>query len=69
MTDFAKNPGGIIGRPIIDDEVILRPIDEVKKRVSIGAVKNETFNDFFGKDAKDISLKYSEKRRKYLGGK
>jgi hypothetical protein len=66
MTDFAKNPEEIILRPI--EEVIGRPIDEVKKRVSIGAVKNETFEDFFGKDAKDISLKYSEKRRKY-GGK
>jgi len=67
MTDFAKNPGEIILRPI--EEVIGRPIDEVKKRVSIGAVKNETFNDFFGKDAKDISLKYSDKKRKYLGDK
>jgi len=59
MKDLVKNP----------EEVIGRPIDEVKKRVSIGAVKNETFNDFFGKDAKDISLKYSDKKRKYLGDK
>ena len=51
------------------EEVIVRPIDEVKKRVSIGAVKNETFNDFFGKDAKDISSKYSNKKINYLRNK
>lgn len=59
MEDLVKNPGEVIGRPI----------DVVKKRVSIGSVKNETFSDFFGQEAKAVSLKYSDKKRLYSGNK
>lgn len=59
MEDLVKNPGEVIGRPT----------EVVKKRVSIGSVKNETFSDFFGKKAKDVSLRYSNKKRLYSGNK
>lgn len=66
MEDLVKNPGGEVKNP---GEVIGRPIDVVKKRASIGSVKNETFGDFFGKKAKDVSLKYSDKKKSYLRDK
>jgi hypothetical protein len=59
MEEQIKNPGEVIGRPI----------EQVKKRTSIGSVKNETFSDFFGQEAKAVSLKYSDKKRLYLGNK
>lgn len=59
MEEQIKNPG----------EVIVRPIEQVKKRTSIGSVKNESFYVFFGEKAKAISLKYSDKKRYYLGDK
>ena len=59
MEDLVKNPGEVIGRPT----------EIIKKRVSIGSVKNETFGDFFGQEAKAVSLKYSDKKRLYLGNK
>jgi len=59
MEDLVKNPGEVIGRPT----------EIIKKRVSIGSVKNETFGDFFGQEAKAVSLKYSDKKRLYSGNK
>ncbi len=59
MEEQIKNPGEVIGRPI----------EQVKKRTSIGSVKNETFSDFFGQEAKAVSLKYSDKKRLYSGNK
>jgi hypothetical protein len=59
MEELVKNPGEVIGRPT----------EIIKKRVSIGSVKNETFGDFFGQEAKAVSLKYSDKKRLYSGNK
>lgn len=66
MEDLVKNPGGEVKNP---GEVIGVPTETTKKRVSIGSVKNETFSDFFGQKAKDVSLKYSDKKKSYLGDK
>jgi hypothetical protein len=59
MEELVKNPGEVIGRPT----------EIIKKRVSIGSVKNETFSDFFGQEAKAVSLKYSDKKILYSGNK
>jgi hypothetical protein len=59
MEELVKNPGEVIGRPT----------EIIKKRVSIGSVKNETFGDFFGQEAKAVSLKYSDKKILYSKNK